>query len=466
MRFRYYCVSFLCSIVAVGGFAVGQTEAQEQAATSIANPQVNLRTGSELADYVALPDENYHWELRERQTIQNCDVLRLHLTSQRWHGIDWRHTLTLIKPNHMDASREDAVLVISGGNWKKDWPDNGPKSMPASGEAQMMAAIANQFGCVVAVLSQVPFQPMMDGKHEDEIIATTFANYIETQDPTWPLLLPMVKSAVRGMDATSAAAQQHWGVALKQFTVTGASKRGWTTWLTGATDPRVAAIAPMVIDMLNMDAQMKLQVDSFGDYSEQIDDYTELNLPNMLSTPSGRVLQSIVDPFAYRKKLTLPKLLIFGTNDRYWPLDACNLYWDQLSGEKYLLYVPNEGHGIKDTARVFGSISAFHHSQHSGQPLPKIDWEFSQVDGGVTLDVTTRGSIDTVRGWVAVADTRDFRDARWEERACRSTGQGAWQLAAATPQQGFMACFAECISVADAMPAFFSTNVQIFSAQK
>lgn len=470
MRLRFYCLGVLCSIIAVGQFVSGQTTTQELAPTAGASPQATpsaiLRAGSELSDYVALPDENYRWEVREQQKIQNCDVLRLHLTSQRWHGIDWRHVLTLIKPAQVDASRADAVLVISGGSWKKDWPDNGPETMPTSGEARMMAAVANQFGCVVAVLSQVPFQPMMGGKHEDELIATTFANYLETHDPTWPLLLPMVKSAMRGMDATSAAAQQQWGLTLNQFTVTGASKRGWTTWLTGATDPRVTAIAPMVIDMLNMNAQMKLQVESFGGYSEQIEDYTELNLPDMLSTPRGHVLQSIVDPFAYREKLTLPKLLIFGTNDRYWPLDACNLYWDQLPGEKYLLYVPNEGHGIKDTARVFGSISAFHHSLHGGQPLPKLDWDFSQVEGRVTLDVTVQGAVDTVRGWVATADTRDFRDARWEQRACQSNGQNAWQLAVPIPQHGFMACFAECVSVADTMPAFFSTNVRIFSAQK
>lgn len=464
MRLRYHCLSLLCSIVAVAQLAVCRSAAQEHTPSAVSSPQASLQAGSELADYVGLPDENYGWEVREAQRVQNCDLLRLHLTSQRWHGIDWRHVLTLIKPAQADTSRRDAVLVISGGSWKKDWPDNGPETMSANGEARMMAAVANQFGCVVAILSHVPFQPMMGGKHEDEIIATTFSNYLKTQDPTWPLLLPMVKSAVRGMDATAAAAQQHWGLTLNQFTVTGGSKRGWTTWLTGATDPRVTAIAPMVIDMLNMQEQMKLQVESFGGYSEQIDDYTELNLQNALSTPGGRVLQSIVDPFAYREKLTVPKLLIFGTNDRYWPLDACNLYWDQLRGEKHLLYVPNEGHGIKDTARVFGTIAAFHHSRHGGQPLPKIDWEFSQVDGGVTLDVTATKSIDTVRGWVAHADTRDFRDARWEERVCQDNGQNAWQLAVPSPQQGFMACFAECISVADTMPAFFSTNVRIFSA--
>ncbi len=424
-----------------------------------------LLAGSELKDYVDKADENFKWEIRERHTIANCEVLRLHMTSQRWQGIDWRHMLTLIKPKNLDKSREDAVLVVSGGNWQENWPANGPATVPVKGEAQLMAAVANQFGCVIAVLSHVPFQPMMGGKKEDEIIAATFAKFIETQDPTWPLLLPMVKSAVRGMDATTAAAEQEWGVQLKQFTVTGASKRGWTTWLTGATDPRVTVIAPMVIDMLNMGEQMKLQVASFGGYSEQIADYTALNLPAFLSTPGGQSLQRIVDPFSYRQNLSLPKLLIFGTNDRYWPLDACNLYWEQLEGEKHLLYVPNQGHGINDYARVIGSISAMHRSRHGGSQLPKLDWEFVQAPAGVELEVTAQGKVDTVRGWVAQSSTRDFRDARWVEQTCKHDGGGQWSLAVAKPAMGFVACFAECVSGADAIPAFFSTNVQIFAAE-
>ena len=458
---RQTCSGLSCLALLFLAFACTPLTAQERlVGIAAARPKAS----SELANYLAQPDEHYHWEVRETTTIQNCEVLRLHLVSQRWHGIDWRHVLTLIKPPNLDTQRRDALLVIGGGDWQTTWPKNGPETVPVRGEAQLMATVANQFGCVIAIISQVPFQPMMDGKHEDEIIAATFAKFMETQDATWPLLLPMVKAAVRGMDATTAAAQEAWGVKLEDFTVTGASKRGWTTWLTGAADPRVSSIAPMVIDMLNMGAQMKLQVASFGDYSEQIADYTELKLPEVLSTPRGQQLQAIVDPFAYRDQLQLPKLLIFGTNDRYWPLEACNMYWDQLQGEKHLLYVPNEGHGIKDYVRVIGSVSALHRSHHGGAPLPKMDWEFTEEQAGVELDVTTQGAIDTVRGWVALAPTRDFRDAKWEERACRLGNDGAWTLTVGKPPAGFMACFAECVSVADATPAFFSTNVRMFAA--
>ena len=90
----------------------------------------------------------------------------------------------------------------------------------------------------VAILLHVPQQPIFGGKREDAIIAYTFDEYLKTSDPEWPLLLPMVKSAVRGMDAVTEFSDQTWSLKLKSFTVTGGSKRGWTTWLTGAIDGR------------------------------------------------------------------------------------------------------------------------------------------------------------------------------------------------------------------------------------
>lgn len=69
----------------------------------------------------------------------------------------------------------------------------------------------------------------------------------------------------------SPVGNEEWKLDIAKFTVSGANKRGWTTWLTSAVDPRVDALAPMVIDMLNMPVQMKHQLDSWGEeYSEQI----------------------------------------------------------------------------------------------------------------------------------------------------------------------------------------------------
>ncbi len=45
-----------------------------------------------------------------------------------------------------------------------------------------------------------------------------------------------------------------------------------------------------------------------------------------------------------------------------------NNYYDQLHGEKYILYVPNNGHGIKDYPRLLGGLSAlYQHATANGK---------------------------------------------------------------------------------------------------
>src|SRR5258705_3204885 len=105
---------------------------------------------------------------------------------------------------------------------------------------------------MAAVITHVPNQPLYNGKSEDALIAYTLDQYLKTGDETWPLLFPMAKSAIRGMDAVQAPAEKEFNQRIEKFVVAGASKRGWTTWLTGAVDPRVKAIEPIVIAMLNM----------------------------------------------------------------------------------------------------------------------------------------------------------------------------------------------------------------------
>jgi PhoPQ-activated pathogenicity-related protein len=222
-------------------------------------------TAPALQEYVSRPDSSYAWTVRTRGKLGSGSYAELILRSQTWHDIVWKHQLFVYRPAKVKESAQ-ALLLIDGGSWKDELeakPDPSKPEQPPE-KAMIFATLADMVQAPVAILRQVPQQPIFDGRKEDQIIALTFANYLKTGESDWPLLLPMVKSAVRAMDTVQELAKQEWQMDIEHFMVTGASKRGWTTWLTAASDPRVNALAPIVINMLNMAEHDKLQVESLG----------------------------------------------------------------------------------------------------------------------------------------------------------------------------------------------------------
>lgn len=413
-----------------------------------------------LADYVAKADASYTWTKRRGGKLADGDYVELTLTSQTWKGIVWRHQLFLYKPARVrDTSR--TLLLIGGGRWSDSLaqPTNATSSSLPN-EVNLVVAVAAQIQAPVAVLLQVPQQPVFGGMVEDEIISYTFEQFLRTEDSSWPLLLPMVKSVVRAMDAIQAFAKKNWHLDVRQFTLTGASKRGWTTWLTSAIDRRVAALAPMVIDTLNMGPQMKHQIATWGRFSEQIEDYTRRGIQQQISSPSGQKLLNIVDPYAYRQSLSQPKLILLGTNDRYWPLDALNLYWDDLVGEKYVLYIPNNGHGLRDHARLVGTISAFHRHAAGEIKFPKLDGTFDSKDEVLTLHLASDQKPAKVLAWVASSATKDFRNSTWTSYDAQAIDSGH-QFRLKIPRTGYAALFGEATFGTDKLPYYLSTNVKI-----
>jgi PhoPQ-activated pathogenicity-related protein len=404
------------------------------------------------------------------------------MTSQTWQGILWKHVVWLILPTQGPKLRQEpvqddktlpfaitgdsAILFIGGGAWKDEWNVRPPQNLTPPRELNFLSELANQTSSPVVLIEQVPFQPILDGRFEDAIIAETFRRYLMDEGDDWPLLMPMVKSAVRCMDLAQEQLKERFQVSIERFTVTGASKRGWTTWLTGAVDERVDAIAPIVIDMLNMPKQMQHQIDSWGKYSEEIGDYTELELQKHLSSPRGQMLQQIVDPYSYREILDLPKLLIFATNDRYWTLDACNMYWDELIGPKNLLYVPNNGHGIQDVARLVGSLSAFHLARKANQILPEPQWSFkrdSETRG--VYKVTPNAEVKNCVLWLARSETLDFRGAVWISIPMFVQNDSEYSVNFDMKSDTNVAFFAEVVTK-DSHSAYLSTNITIVPALK
>ena len=65
----------------------------------------------------------------------------------------------------------------------------------------------------------------------------------------------------------------------------------------------------MVIDMLNMPKSLSYQLDTYGEYSIQIEDYVKLGIPQGADTPDGKAITTMVDPYSYRDKMTIPKII-------------------------------------------------------------------------------------------------------------------------------------------------------------
>jgi PhoPQ-activated pathogenicity-related protein len=418
------------------------------------------QAGTELSTYVGQADASYAFHAIHGGQLGNAEYLEAILTSQTWHGILWKHQLFIVRPRRLDVPATQALLFIDGGSWEPQYDSPTTPAPPRA--ARVFVRLANALRAPVAIVRQVPFEPLFDGRREDALIAYTFERYLDTGDPDWPLLLPMVKSAVRAMDAVQELARERWGLSIARFTVSGASKRGWTSWLTAAVDPRVSGVAPMVIDMLNMRAQLALQRQTFGGLSEQIQDYEQIHFPERIDSPAGRELVSIVDPYSYRDRLALPKLILLGTNDPYWPLDALNVYWSGLPEEKRVLYLPNQTHDLRDIDRLIGSVAALVRYSAQGKSLPEMSGVFTQQTGRLELAVRTDQTPKRVLAWSATSPSRDFRHARWSSHGCRRHSSRDYHCEEHTASDVYTALYAEAVFRDPGEPSFsLSTTVHI-----
>lgn len=383
-------------------FSLRTTQGEEQA---IAAPE---GVPGALFEYVRREEDVFAWTVESREKMEKGTVYRLNLTSQTWQNIVWKHALTICEPNQMRHPRH-MLLFVTGGR-------NGGK--PNKGDLETGLALAALCGARVATIHQVPNQPLFDNRKEDDLITETWLRYLKTGDETWPLLFPMVKSAVKSMDAIEELAREEWHTEIDGFVITGASKRGWTSWLTPVVDKRVIATAPIVIDVLNFRPQMKHQMDTWGKYSEQIIDYSSKGLiVEGEENAREKQLRRMMDPYTYRKQLSLPKLLVNGTNDPYWVVDAMKLYWDDLSGPKYVLQVPNAGHGLDGGKEMaLSTIAAFFQHQAGKTPLPKLTWKNDITGEDISFRLNTSQKPLAARLWSAQSDDKDFRDSKWESR--------------------------------------------------
>jgi PhoPQ-activated pathogenicity-related protein len=418
-----------------------------------------------LDDYIAKADNSYSWKLVQTIPGDGYITFVLDLKSQSWRSppevdrAQWQHWLVIVKPD--EVKHETAYLRIGGGK-------NGDEA-PTKPSPQTVL-LAKSTNSVVADLSMVPNQPLIFDKDEkprteDDLIAYCYIKFMDTGDPTWIPRLPMVKSAVRAMDAVTEflASDKGGKTTVKKFVVAGGSKRGWTTWLTGAADSRVAAIIPAVIDVVNVRECMINHYSAYGFWAPAVGDYTRHKIHERLDTPRYAELLKIEDPYYYRDRLTMPKFIVNSAGDQYFPPDSSKFYFNDLQGVKYLRYVPNTNHSLADSD-AGESMLAFYHAILKGATLPQFSWKV-QDDGSIR--VQTKDKPREVNLWQATnPKARDFRllsiGKAYEKSPLESAGEGVYVAKVKQPKEGWTAFFVELVfDSGEKVPYKFTTQVHI-----
>jgi len=420
--------------------------------------QTAITPATALNHYLNNGDKLFAWKVKESYYIGDVICYSIELTSQKWREYTWVHQLNVLVPKQIKYN--EALLFITGGSINKEGHPNW--SGKGDGLTESFSEVARQNSAIVAVLKQTPNQPLYDSLTEDALISFTLHQFKNDGDYSWPLLFPMVKSAKRAMDAVQEFSSQMLKKEVSDFIVSGASKRGWTTWLIGANDSRVAAIAPMVIDMLNMPVSMNYQIKVWNDYSVQIEDYVKLGIVQDIGSGSGKALTAMIDPYSYRKKLTMPKMIFMGTNDEYWPIDNIKNYYDSIPGQNLIHYIPNVGHSMGDKQEAMKNLSAFFGMTLAKKPYPVCKWKTSESSKGVKLTVkATSDRLVDVIIWTASSKDLDFRNDTWESKSLGIKNKSKVVITKSFPADGYLAFYLN-LKYKDANGGEYTESTRVF----
>ena len=432
--------------------------------TSIVNA-TDQSENTPIDEYVAQLDASYKWTVVDRRSEDGVTTVTIDLTSQTWLDFEqvnqpeWRHWLILSIPKNVRS--DIGMLFIGGGSNRNSWPK-------ASNEQTL--TIARMTQTVVAELKMVPNQPLIFNKDgvprtEDDLIAYTWDQFLTGAEPVWLARNAMVKSAVRAMDTVTnyTSMKENSDFRIDKFVIAGASKRGWTSWITAAVDKRVVGLIPIVIDVLNVDKSMRHHFSAYGFWAPAISDYVRHGIMERLSDPKLAELYEIVDPYHYIDRLDMPKLILNAAGDQFFLPDSSQFYYDDLIGPKLIRYVPNTDHSMRDSD-VLTSLVAFYDAIVSNIDLPSVSWTYPSENV-----LVLQSDISPTDATLWVANNPRARDFRLETvgpvytpTPIKLSDGDNQTLQIPTPEKGWNAYFVEfTYDIGAATPLKVSTEVKV-----
>tara|TARA_A100001011_G_scaffold195540_1_gene203897 strand:- start:18007 stop:19446 length:1440 start_codon:yes stop_codon:yes gene_type:complete len=408
---------------------------------------------------------DFNYSIKDTIKYKGASVYRVKMNSGRWLTTElvdepiWWHWVDIVIPDTLDTS--NSLLFIGGGS--KFDNDLFLDSL------SIQTAIETK--SIISHISNIPYQPLKfissDSieRYEDNLIAYGWNKFLQgkakKEDAEWLARFPMTRAVVRGMDVIQEITSSK-GNAVKKFFISGASKRGWTTWTTAAVDNRVMGMAPLVIDLLNLVPSFDHHYKVYGDWTPAVNDYVEFQIMDWMNTEEFKKLMNYVEPYQFKELFTMPKLIVNGTIDEFFVTDSWKFYWEDIPDKKYLQYVPNGNHGLTEGYR-YKNVFSFYDRLIHYRDLPEMEWHIKKGVFHLNLGIDTPHSISLWK--INNPNSRDFRiwevGRNWEKIKIKNNDSGKYEIIA-PDGEGFTASLVEVIFYPDSeTPITLTTGTQV-----
>jgi len=433
-----------------------------------------------LTQYVAAPDFTTKWTYDSEFRGEGYTVYVLNFTSQTYTppggatpGL-YRHWLSICVPDNLDRSRASTAHINLGQGQDMIQPAPTTWNIDKFGYVDQLCQSTQ---IITAYLGNVPVQPYvfntdpaLKARIEDDILSYGWARYLnDTQkDPLWITKLAMVKSVVKAMDTVqlfSLSLGINRVPIIRDFVISGASKRAWTAWLVSAVDRRVAAIIPVVMPVQNMVPNFSSIFRCYGNWGFALQDYVNNGITKQINQPQFKYITDIEDPINYNRFIDMPKLVITGTKDEFFVPDQPKFFFKQLIGEKHLVAMPNGNHRTITSRSTLpqpffymsNSSSAFinQFTSRSQRPTYSYKLTYSNTTASVEFNVGY-GTPSMVRLWQGTPPKTDMRDFRltdgviiqqynWFSTVLTPVSRGVYRASVTKPAAGWTGFYIDAV---------------------
>ncbi|WP_053115860.1 PhoPQ-activated pathogenicity-related family protein [Winslowiella iniecta] len=386
-----------------------------------------------------------------KQNLPEVELRHYELISQNWPEkksiwLQWQHKVDIYIPEKPLAKR--ALIFINNGINRNI--EGRLAELPSDMSQQSLASVARLTRTIVVSVSNIPNQYLtLAGesilRKEDDAVAYSWSLFL--QDPAKnaeiPLHIPMAAAVSQAM---SLAERELTDWKVDRFVVSGVSKRGWTSWLTLVSDPRVDAIVPFVFDLPGIRLALTHMYRSYGNnWPVAFYPYYMQNIDTQIESNGFTRLLSMIDPLQYKdtpyhSRLSVPKYMINASGDDFYVPDNTRYYYDQLAGVKSLRVVANSGH-YDIIKYAESSLVPFINRLQQDKILPVIKTVHQQQNLSFSFSEPPK----MIKRWSAInKQARDFRYACGiRYTATTIPVSNNIDITLDTPQQGWQASYIE-----------------------